>query len=753
MTRKRRSGKKSENKLSTGTLQKAILQLFQEHPDKRYTARHIIEKLGINNNKDSINYALEQLELNGQLVAASNWDKTPEIVEENGAQNGALVAERSERPRRTERPDRTRKKESEHDTPRATYMGTVDMARSGAAYIVCEGLEADVYVPSKFLNGALHGDKVKVAVFTARGRKKPDGEVMKILERATEHFIGTIHLSHKYGVVLPDRPGVGDVYVELPDTMEADDGMKVIVRITKWPSRTTQNLTGVVTTVLGEPGGSDMAMKTILINNGFNITFPEAVIEESEKISEEITAEEIAKRRDFRDVTTFTIDPIDAKDFDDALSIKKLDNGNIEIGVHIADVSHYLTPHTALDKEAYLRSTSVYLVDRVCPMLPEKLSNGLCSLRPQEEKLTFSAVFELDEEGKVVDRWFGKTVIFSDRRFAYEEAQEILEAGEGDYSSELILLNQLAHKLRKKRFAHGAINFETDEVRFKLDEHGVPIEVYIKERKDAHMLVEDFMLLANKEVAGFMMKKPPPEVPFIYRVHDLPDMDKLRNFALFALELGIKIDLGTPKSIAKSINALMKKSEKDESLKLLTPLAIRCMAKADYSSNNIGHYGLAFENYSHFTSPIRRYSDVIAHRILEKNLGKAEVRVNKDDLEEQCKHISKQERKAVDAERESTKYKQVEYIKTRIGEVFDGYVSGLIERGLFIALTESQCEGMIPYERMGEPYELDPSRLKARGVRSGTIYKMGDFVKVKILGADLEKKQIEMEILSKVSVG
>ena len=742
MTRKKRSHKKNDKRLSTGNLQKAILQLFLEHPDKRYSARHIIEKLGIENNKDSVHYALEQLQLDGRLVSNDSWDKTPEKEPKE------LDSEKSEQaePKGAINFVRPQREGARQAVARSAYEGVVDVTRSGAAYVVCEGLENDAYIPSKFLNGALHGDKVKVAVFQSRGRRKPDGEIIKILERATEHFIGTIHLSHKFGVVIPDRPGVGEVYVELPDTMDAEDGMKVIVKITRWQSRTTRNLAGVVTTVLGEPGGSDMEMKSILINNGFNITFPPEVIEESEQISDEITQTEIAKRRDFRDITTFTIDPIDAKDFDDALSFQRLENGNIEVGIHIADVSHYLLPNTALDREAYLRSTSVYLVDRVCPMLPEKLSNGLCSLRPKEEKLTFSAVITLDEDAKIINRWFGKTIIFSDRRFSYEEAQEILETGEGDFAAELIELNKLAHKLRKKRFKNGAINFESDEVRFKLDEHGVPIEVYIKERKDSNMLVEDFMLLANREVAGFMMKKPAPEVPFIYRTHDLPDIEKLRNFALFALELGVKIDLTTPKAIAKSINELMKKAEKDESLKLLTPLAIRCMAKAEYTSNNIGHYGLAFENYSHFTSPIRRYSDVIAHRILEKNL-KGVYREDKERLEEQCKHISKQERKAVDAERESIKYKQVEYIKSRVGETFDGLISGMLERGIFVALKESQCEGLISFERMGDRFDLDPSRLKAKGYRSGKVYKMGDAVRVKILGADLEKKQIEMQLV------
>jgi ribonuclease R len=480
-----------------------------------------------------------------------------------------------------------------------------------------------------------------------------------------------------------------------------------------------------------------------LINTGFNIEFPEDVLAETAKIKDDI-ASEVSKRRDFRDITTFTIDPHDAKDFDDALSYRVLENGNTEVGIHIADVTHYILPDTALDKEAYLRSTSVYLVDRVCPMLPEKLSNELCSLRPNEDKLTFSAVFTFNEKNDIVEKWFGKTIIHSDRRFAYEEAQLILEAGEGDFVDELIKLNQIAYHLRKKRFKNGAINFETEEVKFRLDEHGVPIEVYVKERKDTNLLIEDFMLLANKEVATYMAKKDPAaEIPYIYRIHDVPNMDKLENFALFAREMGVKMNLDTPKNIAKSFDDLIKKAEKDENLKILMPIAIRTMAKAEYSSYNIGHYGLAFEYYSHFTSPIRRYSDVLAHRILFENLTKIK-RFDKERLEDQCKYISKQERKAADAERESIKYKQVEYMKNHVGEEFDGIVSGMLERGIFVEIKGMMAEGMVPFERMSESFEVESSRLRAKGMRTGKIYKMGDSVRVRILKADMEKKQIEM---------
>lgn len=742
MKKSKKISKKQENKLSIKELQQAILRLFKQNPTKNYSSRHIIEKLGIDNNKDSVKYALDQLESSGQLKTIAkaptssivDFETEPTIPPTNGKEI---------RPFRSKREYLAKEGEPNSNRPQnATYIGKVDVTRSGAGYIVCEGLENDVYVSQKSLNGALHGDKVKVHVYFSN-RRKPDGEVLQVLERATDHFIGTFMNQRRYAIVMSDRMGMPEIFIEDTDTKGAKNGEKVTVRITKWLSRANRKLTGVVTSVLGQPGTSDIEMKSILINNGFNIEFPEDVEAETALIKDDI-ASEVSKRRDFRGVTTFTIDPYDAKDFDDALSYQVLDNGNVEIGVHIADVTHYILPNTALDKEAYLRSTSVYLVDRVCPMLPEKLSNGLCSLRPHEDKLTFSAVFTFNDKNEIIKKWFGKTIIHSNRRYAYEEAQAVLESGEGDFVDELMKLNQLAHHLRKKRFKNGAINFEVDEVKFKLDEHGVPIEVYVKERKDAHLLIEDFMLLANKEVATYMAKKDPSvEIPYIYRIHDLPNMEKLENLALFAREMGVKMNLDTPKNIAKSFDQLIKKAETDENLKILMPIAIRTMAKAEYSTNNIGHYGLAFEYYSHFTSPIRRYSDVLAHRVLFENLNKTK-RFDKEKLEDQCKYISKQERKATDAERESIKYKQVEYMKKHIGEEFDGIVSGMLERGIFIEIKGMLAEGMVTFENMRESFEVESSRLRAKGVRSGKIYKMGDSVKVKILNADLEKKQIEM---------
>jgi ribonuclease R len=744
---KDRKSKKELNKIPVRELQQAILKLFKSNPGKNFSASLIIQILKVGNNRDSVKYALDQLETSGQLKAIGKvgFSKTASeggIVEKQNNIIKAPTLKHTDSSRNGGTFDGKRAV-----ALRGTHEGKVDMTKTGAAYIVCADLEDDVFVHSSKLNGALNGDTVRIEIHPAGGRRRrAEGEVVQVLTRSTDQFIGVISKKSKYAVVFPDNETVPEILVELEDIKEANEGDKVVVRITKWLSRANRRLSGIVTAVLGKPGTSDIEMKSILISSGFNIEFPEDVLAEAEKIKDNI-ASEVSKRRDFRGITTFTIDPHDAKDFDDALSYQILENGNTEIGVHIADVAHYILPDTALDKEAYLRSTSVYLVDRVCPMLPERLSNELCSLRPNEDKLTFSAVFEFDETHKIVNKWFGRTIIHSNRRYSYEEAQEILEQGEGDYADELMKLNLIAHSLRKKRFKDGAINFETEEVKFRLDEQGVPIEVYVKVRKDTNLLIEDFMLLANRSVAEYMAKKDSTaEVPYLYRIHDLPNMDKLQDFALFARELGIKMNLDTPEHIAKSLNELVKKAEKDETLKLLMPIAIRTMAKAVYSTDNIGHYGLAFEYYSHFTSPIRRYSDVLAHRILFENLKKIN-RFDKESLELRCKHISAQERKAADAERQSIKYKQVEFMKNHIGETFDGVISGMIERGVFIEVKGIMAEGMVGFDKMMESFELESNRLRARGNRTGKILKMGDAVRVKIIDADLEKRQIEMVLV------
>ncbi|MEM6320570.1 MAG: ribonuclease R [Bacteroidota bacterium] len=716
---KKKKTKVKGKKLAAHTLRVEIKKLFKRNAQKRFNAKQIIRKMKIANSRDSVNDALEKL-AEKEVIRSLGGDKFKLNLQDinNGSSKEKQI-----------------------------YEGRVDMTRSGSAYIVIDGLEDDIHVSSKLLKTALNGDIVKINTWKPRGRYKPEGEVLEVVSRASEYFIGTFSKSRKYGFVMPDKLNMPvDIIVFPDDQNDASDGDKVVVKVKRWHDQGNKSPVGIITSVLGKSGSSDIEMKSILINNGFNLEFPEEVLAETNQFPEGVDEAEANKRRDMRHIATFTIDPVDAKDFDDALSIEYFDDGSCEIGIHIADVTHYLKPKTALDKEAYLRSTSVYLVDRVLPMLPEKLSNGLCSLRPNEDKYTFSAVFKFDEKDKIVGKWFGKTLTHSNRRFAYGEAQKVMETGEGDMAKELGDMKRIARKLRKQLFKEGAIAFESEEVRFKLDEDGVPIEVYVKQRREANMLIEDFMLLANKEVATFVNKKEKPEIPFVYRVHDLPNPDKVAEFARFAYELGVQLKTDTPQQIAQSYNELAKKAEANDALKLLQPIAIRTMAKAEYSTENIGHYGLGFEFYSHFTSPIRRYSDVLAHRILYQVLEGQNYRLDKEKLEAQCKHISIMERKATDAERESIKYKQVEFIKNNIGEAFDGVISGIIDRGIFVELVHSKCEGMVGFDTMDEPFDIKDGRLKAVGLRTGTTYKMGDTVRVVITNADLQRRQIDMEL-------
>lgn len=719
MSKKKKNTTKGQ-KLAAHTLRVEIKRLFKRNAQKRFNAKQIIRKLKLANSRDSVQDALDKL-ANKEVIRSIGDDKFKFNIDEVGGRNLS-------------------------SGEKTVYEGRVDMTRSGSAYIVIEGLEDDIHVSSKYLKTALNGDTVKINTWHPRGRIKPEGEVLEVLQRGSEYFIGTFSKSQKYGFVMPDKLNMPvDIIVFPEEQNEAKDGDKVVVKIIKWHDRGNKSPVGTITSVLGKSGSSDIEMKSILINNGFNLEFPEDVLAEVTAFPDGVDKGEVAVRRDMRQIATFTIDPVDAKDFDDALSIEYFEDGSCEVGVHIADVTHFVKPKTALDKEAYLRSTSVYLVDRVLPMLPEKLSNGLCSLRPNEDKYTFSAVFKFDDKDKLIGKWFGKTLTHSDRRFAYAEAQEVIETGEGDMSKEIKDMARIARKMRKQRFKEGAIAFESEEVRFKLDENGVPIDVYIKERKEANLLIEDFMLLANKEVALYVNKKEKPEIPYVYRVHDLPNPDKVAEFARFAFELGVKMKTDTPEQIAKSYNDLAKLAEKNEALKQLQPIAIRTMAKAEYSTNNIGHYGLGFDFYSHFTSPIRRYSDVLAHRILYQVLEGKNYRTDKEKLEAQCKHISLMERKATDAERESIKYKQVEFIQNHVGETFDGVISGIIDRGIFVELSHSKCEGMVGFDTMTEAFEVTDGRLKAVGQRTGTTYKMGDKVRVVITDTDLQRRQINME--------
>ena len=628
--------------------------------------------------------------------------------------------------------------------------GKVDMTSDGSAYIVSEDeFEEDIYVAPRKLRNALNGDIVKVYVYAKNKGRKKDGEVVEILQRAKMDFTGIVNLSDRFAFFIPDdRKMLHDIFIPIDSLKGAKDKDKAIARIVDWPED-AKNPIGEITHVLGKQGENNAEMNAILADYGFPLAFPDEVEKQAEAIEEIILAEEIAKRRDFRKILTFTIDPVDAKDFDDAISFRKLDNGNVEVGVHIADVSHYVKQGTALDKEAFERGTSVYLVDRVIPMLPERLSNGLCSLRPNEDKLCFSAVFELDQEANVVEQWFGKTIIHSDTRFSYEDAQEVLENKTGKHSEELLKLNELAYILRERKFKHGAISFESVEIKFNLDEHGKPLGVYAKERKDAHKLIEDYMLLANKKVAEFIAKKGKgkQKLTFVYRSHDSPKEDALLSFSQFALKFGYKIDTSSGRETAKSLNFLMADVEGKKEQNVLTKLAIRSMAKAVYTTKKHSHYGLAFDYYTHFTSPIRRYPDVMVHRLLELYLAGGKS-VSEDEYEKFSMHSSQMEKKAADAERASVKYKQAEFLQNNVGMEYIGIISGLTEWGMYVEIIENKCEGMIRLRDLNDDfYVLDEKNYCIIGQRRKKKYQLGDEVKILVKKVDLAKRQIDFSLV------
>ncbi|MBG6234292.1 ribonuclease R [Pedobacter sp. CAN_A7] len=630
-------------------------------------------------------------------------------------------------------------------------IGKVDITADGSGYVVPDDeFEKDIYVSARKLHNALHGDKVKVYIFAKKSGRKNEGEVVEIIERAKTDFIGVIRISERFAfVAIDDRKMLHDIFVPLTDLNGAKNGQKVQVSITDWPEE-AKNPIGKVIHILGQQGENDTEMNAILAQYGFPLAFPAEVEKEADAIPEQVSEKDLAGRKDFRNTVTFTIDPADAKDFDDAISVKKLDNGNYEIGVHIADVSHYVTPNSALDKEAYSRATSVYLVDRVIPMLPERLSNGVCSLRPNEDKLCFAAVFELDDKANIHSEWFGRTVINSNTRFSYEEAQEVIENKEGNHVEEILKLNELAYILRDRKFKAGAISFESTEVKFKLDEAGKPIGVYVKERKDAHKLIEDFMLLANKKVAEFVAKKGTGKMKytFVYRSHDSPNLETLNNFALFAARFGYKINMKSDKEIAKSLNFLMEDVEGKKEQNVLTQLAIRSMAKAIYTTKKTSHYGLAFDHYTHFTSPIRRYPDVMVHRLLASYLN-GEKSANEEQFEIASSHSSAMEKRAADAERASIKYKQVEYLEENVGNTYAGIISGVTEWGMYVELTDNKCEGMVRLRDIADDfYVLDEKNYCIIGQRKKKKYQLGDDVQVKVKKVDLSKRMIDFTLIN-----
>jgi ribonuclease R len=596
--------------------------------------------------------------------------------------------------------------------------------------------------------GAFVGDRVSVRL-VRHGRKGFKGQIQEVIQPARSRFVGTLEV-HKVGMffIPQDSKVKPDFWVPEKYALGARHGDRVEVEVFRWRRGRPE---AKVIQVLGAAGSHQAEMHAIILEYGLDTQFPEAVLAEAAALADDIPPEEALRRRDMRGIATFTIDPIDAKDFDDAISFRVLDNGNYEVGVHIADVSYYVPEHSALDREALNRATSVYLVDRTVPMLPERLSNDLCSLKPHVDRLTYSAIFELTPQVKIVNEWFGRCIIHSNRRFTYEEAQEVLETKIGQYAEELSVLNDLAYKLRAERFRNGSISFETQEVKFKLAEDGTPLYVYAKERKDAHKLIEDFMLLANRQVAAYIgNRKRKQPVPMVYRVHDKPDASKLEQFATFVKVLGHELPLDNEKQLSKSLNRLMTRVEGRPEQNLVQAVAIRAMAKAVYTTQNIGHFGLGFSFYTHFTSPIRRYPDILCHRVLDAYLNKRPF-PDLATLEAQCKHSSEREKRASDAERASIKYKQVEFLSTVLGEEFEGVVSGVTDWGLYVELTANKCEGMIPLrELFDDYYAYDEANFQLVGRRFKKVFRLGDLVRIRVKKTNLLKRQIDFEFLGRL---
>lgn len=633
--------------------------------------------------------------------------------------------------------------------------GRVDMTASGAAYIVPDDGTPDVFVSQGNLNKALHGDKVDVTVYAHKKGRSPEGEVIRIVERKRDTFVGIVEISRSVAFLVTDARTTGghDIFIPLNSLNGAQHGQKAVARITDWPER-AKNPIGEIVDVLGFAGDNQTEMHAILAEYGLPYSYPDDIAREAEKIEPGITPIEVAKRRDMRDIPTFTIDPVDAKDFDDALSLQRLANGNWEVGVHIADVTHYVTPGSSIDQEGYNRATSVYLVDRVVPMLPEHLSNFICSLRPDEEKLTFSAVFEMTDGGDVVDSWVGRTVIKSDRRFTYEEAQQIIETSEGEYRDQVLVLDRLAKVLRDRRFQSGAIGFERVEVRFEVDGDGRPLSVFFKESKDAHKLVEEFMLLANRRVAELIgknelgNKKAKEPKTFVYRIHDEPNPEKYDTFASFVRKFGYEAMPQGKESLSSSLNRLLASVQGKGEQNVIETLAIRTMAKAVYSTHNIGHYGLSFDYYTHFTSPIRRYPDMMVHRLLQQYLDGGNS-ANGEEYEEMCEHSSKREQLAAEAERSSIRYKQVEFMKDHVGEEFEAVISGVTEWGIYAEIVENKCEGMIPIRDLEDDfYRFDEDNFCIVGERSKKKFQLGDAITIRIAKANLERKQLDFTLAS-----
>lgn len=711
MSKKKFKEKKDrKNKKEKSGMYSALITLLEE-TGKAYGAQQLVKKLGLKKKSliEELYKLLDALALEGKIEQLSN--DYYKITRSSQA-----------------------------------LTGIVDHVNIRFAYVVTgqEGMK-DIYVRTSDLGSALHGDTVAVSVSRKKSGDNPEGKVTEIIKRGRNRFVGRIELSRNFGFVVPDFKKIYQDFFIYPENLNgATANDKVLFEVTKWADG-DKSPEGKVIEILGKTGENEAEIHSIMAEFDLPFRFPENVLKLSETISEDITKEEIKKRKDFREVLTFTIDPEDAKDFDDALSFRKLDNGHYEIGVHIADVTHYVTPGNVLDQDAFDRATSVYLVDRTVPMLPERLSNALCSLRPKEDKLTFAAVFEIDDKAKIHKEWFGRTIIHSDHRFTYEQAQEVIESGIGTFAKELEILNRLHHILRKERFKKGAVNFETTEVKFKLDEKGKPLAVVPKVRKDAHKLIEEFMLLANRAVATyvFKMKKGEEKNTFVYRTHDLPNEEKLADFAQFAKQFGHQMQIESA-SVSRSLNKLMDEIEGKPEQNVLQSLAVRSMAKAKYTTDAKGHFGLAFDHYTHFTSPIRRYPDMMVHRLLQHYLdgGKS---VSRKDYEDKCVHSSEREKRAADAERASIKYKQVEFMSLAENKVYDGIITGVTDFGVFVEIVETKCEGMVRMADMKDDfYEFDEKNYRVIGRRRKKIYRLGDEVKVRIKKTDVDRRMIDL---------
>jgi len=718
-------GKKKEPMLSrkgANTFVKSVLEIFQNNPATSFNYRQVAHRLGISDkaSKNLIKLIIEQL-CSGKELIKLNTGKF-QINKENPSYIREINTQ---------------------------IRGVVDMKQTGKAYLIPEDKTEDVFIAPNNTHHALNGDIVRVYLFPRRKGHKREWEIVEILKRKKNQFVGTIEISKNFAFLLPDNPSM-PVHIFIPSSQlnKAQHGQKVVAVITEWPPH-AENPFGRVTQILGKPGDNQVEMKSILAENEFPLSFSTKAEEEANQIPQEIPESEKNQRKDFRNTFTITIDPEDAKDFDDAISLEKISNVHWEIGVHIADVSYYVRPGSAIDMEAYDRGTSIYMVGRTIPMLPERLSNELCSLQPHKDRLCFSAVFEMDSTGKIFSEWFGKSIIHSNRRFSYEEVQKIIESGEGEYAKEINILNEIATKLREERMRKGSINFETQEIRFKLDETGKPIAIYIREMKESNKLIEDFMLLANRKVAEWINKKREKGIPktFVYRVHDTPTPEKLETFTQFIGRLGYKLSLNSQKNLAHSFNKLFQEIKGTGAENMIETIAIRAMAKAFYSTDNIGHYGLAFPFYTHFTSPIRRYPDLMVHRLLNGYL-KGATSVSKEEYEPRCDHSSEMERRATDAERMSVKYKQAEYMLDKIGQEFDGLISGVSKWGIFVEIIGTKCEGMIRLRDLDDDYYyLDEENFQVIGQRYGDRLKLGDKVRIKVKRIDLGRKQMDYDLI------